>query len=305
MILNIPDNTSLSAEDTSRLFIEIGGSDVATTVERKKPFNYPLAFSNLYSYIINHPEYYMKLTRYQTQLSLLFFNQHRIKEMYLRPNKMQYLEQYQLKNGKSYPIDSCINIIKRYLITHDPYPYKYDYECKPHEETQLIIKIFPYIKLISSRSESFNRIENPMIQSIKRHGELNSARYGNSALLKRGGNGTSAGACANAKRRTMHPVSNVESMSRSELANNTSSPRSYDEGDSITNNITGGTKTSNNPSEEKRNDENAGDSSVPPLRLTNSILHHSSLSSMHGRSTWKSSLQQSFLPGVVHEDNCV
>lgn len=299
MILNIQDNTSLSSEDISRLFIEIGGSDIATTIERKKPFIYPLSFSNLYNYITTHPDHYKKLTRYQNQLSLLFFNQHRINEIYQRPSKMQYLEQYQLKNGKSYPIDSCINIIKRYLITHDPYPYKYDYECKAHEETQLIIKLFPYIKLISSRSESFNKVENPMIQSIKRHGEMNSARYGNSALLKRGGGGG-----GNVKRKTMHPVYGVESLSRSELVNNTSSPRSYDEGDSITNTSTN--KNSNGQmevlTEEKKN---TPDSSVPPLRLTNSILHRSSLSSMHGRSTWKSSLQQSFLPGAVHEDSCV
>lgn len=132
----------------------------------------PMKFDSLLSFIGNNPRSSRKLKAAQVVLRQMLFNKDRCNEIYNRRNNIIFRESYLISNHHKPPKENCSNYLNRIFVTHDPYPFKYDYEIIPTIEKSKITVLVSYYKITYYFSGYL--LDNRPIKSVKETGEVKS-----------------------------------------------------------------------------------------------------------------------------------
>lgn len=132
----------------------------------------PMKFDSLLSFIGKNPTSSRKLKAAQVVLRQMLFNKDRCNEIYNRRNNIIFRESYLISNHHKPPKENCSNYLNRIFVTHDPYPFKYDYEIIPTIEKSKITVLVSYYKITYYFSGYL--LDNRPIKSVKETGEVKS-----------------------------------------------------------------------------------------------------------------------------------
>lgn len=131
-----------------------------------------MKFDSLLSFIGKNPRSSRKLKAAQVVLRQMLFNKHRCNEIYNRRNNIIFRESYYISNHHKPPKENCSNYLNRIFVTHDPYPFRYDYEIIPTIEKSKITVLVSYYKITYYFSGYI--LDNRPIKSVKETGEVKS-----------------------------------------------------------------------------------------------------------------------------------
>lgn len=154
------------------LFNDTAQEKYLNTIRRKHSSEYPLPFEQFKNFIKKHPltMYRWQKVHYEVQC-LIITSKHRRKEIHGRLQLLFYRETYKAQNKGKLPTESCTSRIKR-IINKDPYPFKYDYELDILHKNEVLANLIQYYKIIFQYHFNINKKENPLIDNIKRNGDI-------------------------------------------------------------------------------------------------------------------------------------
>lgn len=135
-----------------------------------------MKYGELLSFIAENPRSSRKLKSLQIIIRQLLFDQHRCNEIYNRRNHILYRESYFKQNHQKQPKETCSNCLYRLFVTHDPYPFRYDYEVIPTIEKSKINVLTSYFK-VNYYLNGYTLDIRP-IKSVKETGEVISDSVG-------------------------------------------------------------------------------------------------------------------------------